>query len=507
MQERTSEGAAQQAAEVAAGSGVVFAGNLFNRGLRLLTNWYLSGALGAAGYGLYELARTVVTILASLAPLGADRGVLLFGARYRSSGEQERLKGTLLACFGMTLVAGPLLSLATAVAVIVFKVGSEHAGLDRALLIALPSVSVWALLILLVSVLRSAKDMWAQSLSYLVVLPLGMLVGSVVPVWMGWGLDGVLWGFVLANVVALLTALPKTWRLFGALLTDASITPQYEVRRLLEYSLPESLSSMLFRINQWTDTLMVAALCTASDVGLYRVAVSLAMIGELPSVAINTMFQPVVAELVYSAQMERLREVVRIVTRWLILLAAPVYIVMYVGQDVLLSFYEAEYASTGAALSVLVWGQAAAVITVPVTSLIPMSGRSRLNLINALAAAGLNVVLNALFIPRWGFTGASVATAITLVAWSGWRIAQVWWLMRCQAFSLRSLGLLGVSVAVALLGRGLAVDRAMWLQATVTTASVLVFAAFAWFFGMEDSDEVVTGPALRRLRRRLGRGK
>lgn len=507
MEQRPSDGAAQQAAEVAAGSGVVFAGNLLNRGLRLVTNWYLSGALGSAAYGLYELARTVVTILAALAPLGADRGVLLFGARYRSAGENERLKGTLIACFGVTLVAGPLLSIAAAVAVLVFDVGSEHAGLTRALLISLPAVSVWALLIVLVSALRSAKDMWAQTLSYLVVLPTGMLIGSVVPVWMGWGLEGVLVGFVLANLVALATALPKAWRLFGGLLRDANVKAQVEIRRLLEYALPESISSMLFRINQWTDTLMVGAMCTASEVGLYRVAVSLAMIGELPSVAINTMFQPVVAELVYGGQLDRLREVVRIVTRWLILLAAPVYIAMFAGQDVLLAFYADEYADTGRALSVLVWGQAAAVITVPITSLIPMSGRSRLNLINALAAAGLNVALNALLIPRWGYTGASIATAITLFAWSGWRVAQVWWLMRCQAFSPRSLALLAVSVALALLGRQLALERVLWLQAAITIGAVLVFLVFAWFFGREDSDDVVTGPALRRLRRRLGRGK
>ncbi|MCK6517449.1 hypothetical protein L6R46_20605, partial [Myxococcota bacterium] len=70
-----SEGASQahaDAAEVAQGSGVVLGANLINRAVRLVNNWFLAGALGPLAYGLYELARTVVTILASFAPLGTD---------------------------------------------------------------------------------------------------------------------------------------------------------------------------------------------------------------------------------------------------------------------------------------------------------------------------------------------------------------------------------------------------------------------------------------------------
>ncbi|MCB9766074.1 MAG: flippase [Alphaproteobacteria bacterium] len=499
------QGAGAHAAQVAAGSGVVFVGNLFNRAVRLFTNWFLAGALGTAGYGLYELARTVVTILASFAPLGTDKGLVLFVARHRSAGEQEQLKGVLLAAFATGAVAGPLLAGITAVVVSMTSIVSDE-SLRAALLWATPAVAVWSVLQVAVGALRGAKDMRGQSLAYLLILPGGMLAGSMLPVWLSFGLNEVLIGFVLANVASLVVALAMVWRHFGALLTDRAVTARYALGRLYAFSLPEGLSSMLFRVNQWTDTLMVGMLATADDVGLYRVAVSLAMIGELPSVAVNTMFQPVVAELIYGQDEARLREVVRIVTRWMVILAAPVYLGLFLGQDLVLALYGEDYAQSAGALSILVWGQAVYVLCVPVTALIPMSGRARLNLINATTAALLNVGLNALMIPRLGFVGAAMATGVTLALWSLWRVAQVWWLMRCQAFSPRALGLIALTAALAFGGRAMTVDAGLLTQALASVAAIGVFGLAAWSFGREPGDEVLLGRVKARLGKRFGRG-
>ena len=65
--------AEKKAAEVAAGSSVVLVGNLLNRGLRFVTSWALANLLpSAAVYGLYEAARTLITILASFAPAALE---------------------------------------------------------------------------------------------------------------------------------------------------------------------------------------------------------------------------------------------------------------------------------------------------------------------------------------------------------------------------------------------------------------------------------------------------
>lgn len=467
-----------------------------------MANWYLSGALGSAVYGLYELSRTVVTILASLAPLGADKGVVLFGARYAASGERERLKGaarmTLWLSVGGGLAFTALGALGTALV--------PDPALREALWWCLPAVVLWSALLGAVSWLRAMKDMRGQSVAYLIVLPGLMLAGSVAAVRLGLGLIGVQVGFVLANAVALLMAWRACRRTLRPALS-AGVQTRWAWREYLSFSLPESLSSMLFRLNQWTDTLMLGALASTADVGLYRVAVSLAMVGELPAVAVNTMFQPVLAELAYTADPARVQRVVQVVTRWLIVLAVPVYLPIVAARELVLSVYADEYQASAAALGTLMLGQAVYVICTPAAALIPMSGRARMNLINAVAAAGLNVGLNALFIPRWGLWGAALATAIALVAWSVLRIAEVIWLLGTQPFSGRTAALLGVAGALTAGAR--AACAGPLAHSPLGQAMAAIGAALA-FLGLalalrEPEDQELLGRVRRRLAAKLGR--
>ena len=488
-----SDGASEKAAQVAAGSSIVLVGNLLNRGLRFVTSWALANLLpSAAVYGLYEAARTLVTILASFAPLGTDKGVVYFGARQRAAGDEGALRGTIQTTFIVAAIGGPMVALLGGAA-------AWGLGWEPVFLWMMPAVAVWSVLLAAVGTLRGLKDMRGQSLAYLVVLPLGMFASALLPL-AGFGVEAVAGGFVAANVLALLVALPLVWRQVRHLKAPVvrSVGP------LLRYSIPESFSSTLFRVNQWADTLMVWLIAGTADVGLYRAAVTLAMIGEVPAVAVNTMFQPVVAEMVQENNPEQLRRVVRIVTRWMVMLAAPIYLGIYVGIEVVLSAWKPEYASSADALAILLWGQAAYVLAVPVTALIPMSGRARLNLLNAGGAAGLNVALNAVMIPLWGIEGAATATGITLALWSAWRMVQVHMLMGVQAFGLRAIGLTVLFVALGLGAREATADAELMVQAAATGVSVLVFLVAAFAFGRTPGDAVVLDRVTAKLKRKLG---
>lgn len=504
----------EKAAEVAAGSGLVFAGNLLNRGLRFLTNWVLSNALGPVGYGVYEGAKNFVTILASFAPLGTDKGVVYFGARQREAGDLGALRGTVLMTWIAALVGGPVIAALAAGLVwaalggadwaiaILEPIGALEEGLPQVLLLMLPAVAVWSVLLAAVGTLRGLKDMRSQTLAYLVVLPIGML-GAASLALAGFGVEAVALGFVAANALALLVAIPLVQRRLKPLIAD--VQAKWSWSTMMAYSLPESFSSMLFRVNQWADTLMVLALAGTAETGLYRIAVTLAMIGEIPAVAVNTMFQPVLAEMVQAGDPKQLRRVLRIVTRWMVILAAPVYLGVYVGIDVLLSAWNDEYAASGGALTILLWGQAAYVLTVPVNALIPMSGRARLNLGNATAAAALNIGLNAWLIPTHGIEGAATATGISLAAWSLWRLLQVRVFLGQQGFGARALVLVAVFGGLAIAGRELSAGYGLLLQAGATALSIALFLLVAWTWGRTPEDAEVLDRVTARLKKRFGR--
>ena len=93
-------------------------------------------------------------------------------------------------------------------------------------------------------------------------------------------------------------------------------------------------------MNLQMDILMLAWLADMQDVGLYTVAASLAAIGSMPSNAIASMFNPFIAELSGAGENERLDGLLKIVTRWLILAAVPVYLVLALLPEAALSIYD-----------------------------------------------------------------------------------------------------------------------------------------------------------------------
>ena len=504
-----SEGAVAEAAEVAKGSGIAMGGNLINRGLRLVNTWQLSTALDVHYFGLYTSITTIVNILAYFAPLGMNSGITLFGARYRGSGEQDRLKGTLFLTFGFAAVFGVLVSLGYLAFARWYPWPSEQVELAHLMPYGAMSIAAWAILLVAVAALRVARDSVAQTSVYNVTLPILLTLFSFVATGAGWGVVGALVGFGIAHLLTFGEAVYRSDRHFGALVRDRSIRPVYEPAALLKFSIPESLSFMLFRLTQWMDQVLLTFQSTPTEVGIYKIASSLSLVGSIPAAALQTIFNATAAELLYTEQKERLGQVLHILTRWITAAGCAAYLGIVLGQDVAYAIFDKEYAAGSSSLIALLLGQLVYTTCMPVTSLIPMAGHARLNLLNGVAATSLNFVLNLVLIPRYGSLGSSVATCVTLVAWSLWRVAQVRHLMGYFPFRLGTVALMPLTIAAAW-GLRWAIDGTnLLVHAAVTLGAVGVFVAVLWIGFRQPEDEIVVAPLqkrLRRLTRRLRRG-
>ena len=492
---------AQEATAIAGGSAIVMAGGIVERAVRMLTTWFLSGALGTAGFGLYAFATTVASIVGAIAPLGMDAGLIMYGARYRSGDEQSRLKGVLLTGLGTVAVSGPIFAIAVWLLVRSGLILSDRPEEGAALVTISAGIVLVAVFAVLLGALVSAKDMVSQTLSQLIALPTVLLVGSIVAVWTGLGVDGVIMAFIIAHGVAVVMAARRVWARDGRLLTDKAVPPQFELSALFGYALPQSFARVLYRANLWVDILMLTALATLADVGVYRVSVALAMMGALPVVASTTMFGPVIAELVYNDQREKLNALLKIVTRWLLVVATPLYFGVLLLPDVVLAIFDEAYLGGVGALMILMAGQSIYVMAAPTGAILTNAGHSTLNLVNGLIAVGLNIGLNAWLIPEHGLIGAAVASATALSAWSLLRVVAVYWLHRCHAFSWRAIVFVG---GMAALGVGVQAPLAdlSWIVRVCAVAALAVAGlALFWIFARTESDEAV----LARVRARLGR--
>jgi len=486
------------AAKIAGGSSVVFAGGIVDRGLRFVVNWFLSGALGAELFGVFTWAVTWASTLSSFAPLGLDTGVILFTARYRKSGEHDRAKAALLFGLGVSLIMGLV---SAAALVLSGPLLGEDPVRQRALAWAAALLIPWTPLLYLVGALRAAKDMKRSALAFQVLLPSVFLVCAVALVQMGLGLDGPFLALGVATTVGMLAAARFAWQHYGRLLLDRAVRPAWEPRTLLAFSIPQGLTAAAFRLNGYMDVLMLGVLATNTDVGIYKIAAGLAAFGTLPSNAVASMFNPFIAELVYVGETERLNALLKTVTRWLIVVAAPVYLALLVLPDVILGIYDPVYASALVPLLLLVGGQAVQTACAPTMRLIPMSGHAVLNLVNGLVALGLNIALNAWLIPRMGAEGAAWATGITLAAWSMWRVVEVRWLLGCFPFDLRSAAVMVVATASGLGAHWVGAGQTPLVRLGLLGVALLLLGASVLAVSRTDADRALVERVLRRLGR------
>ena len=80
-------------------------------------------------------------------------------------------------------------------------------------------------------------------------------------------------------------------------------------------------------------------------------------------------------------------------------------------------FFGNEYISGYAALVILCVSQSVCIITGPGGVLLNMSGHEKIVMKILLFSATLNIILNAILIPRYGINGAAISTAISTVIW------------------------------------------------------------------------------------------
>lgn len=490
---------APAARRLAGGAGVVFLAALVDRGLRFGLTWLLSTALGAAAFGIYVSAVTVLGLVTAVSPLGMDGAAVYFGARQRQAGDHGAWKGTVLATLGVGTLAG----LAMALAVVGLASGGPLPGRAPALAAALvhlsPAVPAWALLLACVGLLRARHDMRASALSFQILLPLALLAGAAFGLWRGGGLPSVLDAWVFASVIAAVVAFVQVLRREAALLRDPMTPARAELRRLLGHALPQSIEKPLFLLTHWTDLLVLTWLATAAEVGVYKIASSLALLCMVPVGAVGTAVSPLIAERFEGGDRDDLVSLLRVASRTLVLLLTPVVAGVVLVPELPLALFADEYAAGVDVLRVLALGQLPFAAAIPCIRAVPMSGRAWTNLADQVAVVVLNLVLNAVLVPEHGALGAAVATACTLAAWALLATVQVRWMLGRALLDPTSRAVLIVAALVSLGAVGLVGAP---LPVRLAAAASAVIGPWGWLLLR------LRGPdrgLVQRLRRRGGR--
>jgi O-antigen/teichoic acid export membrane protein len=380
-------------------------------------------SLGSTGAGAFLIAVALFSIISRTAVLGADLGLVRFVSRFQSRGFAGSIRPMIIIATAPVLVVSAVMGAALFVfAGPVAGVMTDDSTRDLVashIRLLAPFIPVSAVYLALDGCSRGFGTMVPSVTVERIGRPLIVALFVFGVTVAGMGETAVALSWALPWAIALVAT--STWVL--RLLTGAeqgdSAGPHLRRRtlamRFWRFSVPRSLGALLQQGILWADTILIGALASTSEAGIYSAATRFLVVGTFATMAITTAFAPQIASLLGEGYRPRAASLFHTATVWLILLSWPIYISVSIFGPALVDAFGHGFGEGAVVLPIVSAGFLFAAATGPIDIMLLMGGRSSLSMLNNLVALVVNVGLNVALIPSIGLKGAALAWTASLV--------------------------------------------------------------------------------------------
>lgn len=197
------------------------------------------------------------------------------------------------------------------------------------------------------------------------------------------------------------------------------LVKEITTREIMDISRPMFISTGMSIVTGHAGILILGALSNPEDVGLYSVAVKLALITSFISNAVSAYVSPNIAKCFFSGQRNELRKLLRSGTKLIFFATIPVVgILIAFGQLLLPLLFAPEFSAAYLPMIIILAGQLVSSISGPVANFLNMTGREKVVRNYMLMTTAINLALSLVLIPLFGLYGAAVSTMVGTVLWN-----------------------------------------------------------------------------------------
>ena len=487
---------------VAKGGSIFFAGSLFGRVINFVLHILLARVLGASSYGLYTLGYSIITIASQFSILGLQNGIVRFVSLYRGIGDTKRVKGTLISAFAGATV----FSIAIGISLFIFSnsisVGLfSKPNLSNVLRIFSISLTFYVLMIMASYSARAFKAMQYDVGVSNICFPILNVISVALAFLLGFKLLGAIYAFLISASLSAFLGFYFIKRISPEVFTELS--PSYEFRKLLRFSLPVCLIGFSYVILIHIDRIMIGYFMNSSDVGIYNTATQIAMLSQLILNSIGATFSPFISELYNRNKLEELGYLFKTCARWIFALTLPLIVIMIMfSREILDLLFGARFAGGWTVLVILPIARLIPASTGSVGSMLQMSGNQDLELINTIVTVIMNIGLNIWLVPAYGIPGAALATGISIGAINVVKLIEVYKLIGVQPYNRKYIKpvISGMLATIVCLICNNLVNKLRW---TINmTFFLAIYFITLYCFGLAEEENIVIAA----LKKKLGIG-
>jgi len=380
-----------------------------------LVELVLARVLGKSHYGVYVYAVTIVGFATLAARAGIDLAVVRFIPEYAVQQQWGRVRGLLRLSQWLVVSMSTVMVIAV-VTVIEYRVTGRNSELADTLYFAVWLIPGMALGNLYQASARAFKVVvWPQLVIY--VLPSLLLAATVYT----------FSEFTGKSVSAAEAAMYKSaWTMVGMfalfvmfrVLRPVEIvkgTPTYLTGKWVGTGIIIFSIMIMTQVINQTDTMMIGSMINTDTAGIYNAAYKISLLATFPLLAVNMISAPLITELHASDRKGDLQNMLRKITGLTSIGTVLIVIVLLVLGEWLLSMFGQDFTTAYFPLCIMLAGQVFISLSGPLFSVMVQTGQHRPASVIMLCTAILNVMFNALLIPRFGMLGAATASTCALI--------------------------------------------------------------------------------------------
>jgi len=200
--------------------------------------------------------------------------------------------------------------------------------------------------------------------------------------------------------------------------SERMIKPVFKINfklwhKIFKESWPLGLTALFIFVYHRLDHILLFYLKGADEVGLYSAAVKLTEGFNIIPVALMTSALPLMSRY-YEVSKNNFDRIYQISFKYLLIFIIPVAFVMTIFSGRIVSFfYGKSFLLSAPALQFLIWADIFIFLGVVNNAILISSGKQKIDPIFTGTSAIVNIVLNLILIPKYGFCGAALVSLIT----------------------------------------------------------------------------------------------
>ena len=375
------------------------------RGLILIP--ILTKTLGADAYGAWSVIMVTISLLSPLALMGLTTAMIRFLAAEK---DKRTIQEGFYSVIFIVFFTGLILSLA------VFLLADSFAITILKDISAAPLIKITSIVILLQALDLVSLEFFRafgrmKKYSGLMLLQTVVEVGFVTYfVLSGFGLFGAVVSLLISRGIVLFISTSFILKEVGFGLPKFCVLGDY-----LKFGLPLVPTTLLGWIASSSDRYLIGYFLSLEMVGIYSAAYSIGAIIGFFGAPLQILLFPTISKLYEERKEEEIKTYLAYSLKYFLLFTIPsVFGLSILSRPILLIMTKPEFVAQGAvvlpivAVGALFFGLYGAIFV----WILIVAKRTRLVFILVLFSAGMNLVLNVIFIPVYGIVAAAITTLI-----------------------------------------------------------------------------------------------